>query len=435
MKETASPMIKEKLMKALKMAVADYNDGMSANASVVKAASEADFNVKQADRLVEMFNTLATLNKEKDAADPTGSCELANKKVVSRMLLESGGVQKAADCRLEKSSAYSFYNDCPDKTNKRLSAVCAGMATLVKHACDKEDCPDDLDVSQSSLFKRITSKIDLLKTACEAADDVVRSLRLEVDRNVVKVANELESSITKADIVDLFKVACDAQHAVKEISTYSKRLSESDGGRYAKAVVYDDSNVQDLLKTAAEIEQYLLDIPKYEKKRDFYRDKAAEAESVMCQIVGLIPPASTKPTMADFFKVAAVSDALSDIPKLMSPGQSATGNSMGVIDADRQQMLNARREMILSDLMANDPIIRDADPNEVVDIYKTIVMTAPRVSLDKSQVRSALRTAVNSISVSPNDAKVWADVDKGVALSNVSRITNIDSSIKHSYLG
>ena len=61
-----------------------------------------------------------------------------------------------------------------------------------------------------------------------------------------------------------------------------------------------------------------------------------------------------------------------------------------------------------------------------------MVMTSPRVSLDKAQVRSFLRSAVNSIAISPADAKVISDVDRGVAMSNIERLTSLDSSIKDS---
>jgi len=61
-----------------------------------------------------------------------------------------------------------------------------------------------------------------------------------------------------------------------------------------------------------------------------------------------------------------------------------------------------------------------------------MVMTSPRVSLDKAQVRAFLRSAVNSVAISPSDAKVLADVDEGVSLSNIDRLTAMDSSIKDS---
>ena len=102
------------------------------------------------------------------------------------------------------------------------------------------------------------------------------------------------------------------------------------------------------------------------------------------------------------------------------------------VDNERKRIMNVRRSILLADLMANDPIIRDADPNVVTEAYKTMVMTSPRVSLDKAQVRAFLRSSVNSVAISPNDAKVIADVDKGISLSNVDRLTARDSSIKDS---
>ena len=59
-------------------------------------------------------------------------------------------------------------------------------------------------------------------------------------------------------------------------------------------------------------------------------------------------------------------------------------------------------------------------------------MASPRVSLDKAQVRSVLRAAANSVAISPADVKIISDVDRGVAISNVERLTALDSSIKDS---
>ena len=61
-----------------------------------------------------------------------------------------------------------------------------------------------------------------------------------------------------------------------------------------------------------------------------------------------------------------------------------------------------------------------------------MVMTSPRVSLDKAQARAFLRSAVNSVAISPADAKIIADVDKGMSLSNIDKLTAMDSSIKDS---
>ena len=50
-------------------------------------------------------------------------------------------------------------------------------------SAENERIPDELNVSQRSLYKIIDEKIGQLKSAADAADDVVRNLRLEVERD------------------------------------------------------------------------------------------------------------------------------------------------------------------------------------------------------------------------------------------------------------
>ena len=149
-------MIKEKLMKALKTAAADYNGGMSANSAVACAAEACDFNEKQAERLVEMFNTLAALNKEKDASEPTGSCELASKDAVAKILVEGCSKQTQKKASAEFTGDYSFYGSNPSRTNPTIEARSSGMASMMKAASvEKERIPDELNVSQRSVSRII----------------------------------------------------------------------------------------------------------------------------------------------------------------------------------------------------------------------------------------------------------------------------------------
>lgn len=468
-------------MQALKEAAAAYNGGMSANSAVAKAAEAFDFNEKQAERLVEMFNTLAALNKEKDASDPTGSCELASKESVARELLGSCGAQKSASC--EEAHDYSFYCGNPEKTNATIEARAAGVTGILKAAsAHGDEVPEELKVSQRSLYKIISGQIDMLKSAASAADDVVRNARLEIERGSIKIAKAIESPTADPDAADLFKAACSSKKAVANISEYSTKVAESDGGRFSRMHVFDASKVEDLLKSAEEIEGHYDMLSEYEGKRDYYLSKAAEAEDEMMRAVGIKPEpkvsslsdmfvgvakqASSKEPEDDPAKAASQDSSLcmkiagllresgvdsEQVAKLAEdlekdaalnfgfaiPFKSPTdihgemSKQMG-IDDEQRRTLNVRRSILLADLMANDPIIRDADPDTVAEAYKTMVMSAPRVSLDKSQVRAFLRSAVNSVAISPSDAKVIGDVDKLTALANVDRLTRSDSSIKDS---
>lgn len=469
-------MIKEKLMKALKKAASSYNGGMSANEAVSSAADEFDFNEKQAERLVEMFNTLATINKEKDAEDPTGNCELASKSDVIKDLIGNCAIKKTASDSVLKD--YSFYSSSPERSNNSLDARHNSMCSCMKSACvEHEDIPEELLVSQRSLYKIIHGKIDLLKEASSAADDVVRNLRLSIEESAIKIAKEIEYLNPDMEAADMFKAACKSEHAVCDVSEYSTKVANSDGGRFSMMNVIDTSPIEGIMKSAEDIELSYRMIPEYERKRDFYMEKASEAEIEMMKAVGLFNNESPK-GISDMFigipKTASSDDhclgsahqtglgsnirdlidrfeigneglekyseflekdsAFNFSLPILSKAQAAYGalSAPTHIDNDLKRMLNVRRSVILADLMTNDPIIRDADPNTVAEAYKTMVMSSPRVSLDKSQVRAFLRTAVNSVAISPSDVKIITDVDKGTSMSNVDNLTHIDSSIKDS---
>lgn len=480
-------MIKEKLMDALKVAAASYNGGMSANAAVAKAAEAADFNEKQAERLVEMFNTLAALNKEKDVGDPTGSCELAEKSAVSKLLLDGCGDEKKASAE-DYSCAYSFYSGNPVRTNGMLEARSSGRSSMLKAASAvTEHIPDELNVSQRSLYKIISEKIASVKATADAADDVARNLRLYAKECVIKIAKAIESPFAAPGTADMFKAACQNGDVVKMVSEYSTKVAESDGGGYAKMQVFDSEPVDELLKIAESAGHSLGSVAEYERKRDVFREKAAAADAEMIEAVGIKTSSVENRSLSDFFvgvgsrnlgaelcARTSSDDALDDAkmctkiaqlirdadvdsaevsrlaedfekeaaPKVfwqVTPPSASEAHDALVkkpgIDSERKRMLNVRRSILLADLMANDPIIRDADPNMVAEAYKTIVMSAPRVSLDKAQVRSFLRNAVNSVAISPNDAKVLTDVDKGIsrsAVDAISSLTSRDSSIKDS---
>lgn len=475
-------MIKEKLMKALKTAVDDYNGGIGPDQAVAKAAEAWDFNEKQAERLVEMMNTTIALSKQAEKDDPTGTCQLASKEKVAKLLLDGVGTKKEASAQ---DVDYSFYSSSPVKTNPSIEARSSGGRSMMKAASDSEErLPDELNVSQRSLYKVIEGNIAMLKSAGAAADDVVRNLKMEAEGLAVKIAKAIEHPYADPRLADMFKAACQSKKAMDMVSEYSTKVEDSDGGVYAKMNVFDASPAENVLKMAEQIDECLGSVGEYEKKRDFYLSKAAEAENEMLDAVGLKKAAErTASGLADFFlgigKKAspeekadlAANEEMSEAGMCMKIAEALKGagvNSESVarlvedlekeaavtmaiplggnsleeahgaltsypgVDSEKKRILNVRRSILLADLMSNDPIIRDADPDTVIEAYKTMVMTSPRVSLDKAQARAFLRSAVNSVAISPSDAKIIADVDKGMSLSNIDRLTAMDSSIKDS---
>lgn len=475
-------MIKEKLKKALANAVEYYNSGIGANAAIAKTASAYDFNQDQTDRLCELFNTAAALNQEKSASDPTGACELADKTEVAKMLVSDGDMAKKASVGIEGANAkyVAFYASNPVRSNATMDAMLSGVDALVKAAASKIDLPPELDVSQKSVYKMLCDNIDMLKSASAAADDIVRQTQLEVDRLAVKIAKAIEHPFADPELADLFKVACEHKEAVRIVSDYSTKVAESKGGRFAGLAVYDASKVDELIKIAAELEVLLSQTKEFEEKRAYYLGKAEDAEKSVRNILGISTEEKTA-SVADFFEPRAglsrksddadkadggqlqdssvkiaellrksgvnsdeVEKLAGEIEKSAAPAMPkpiltmSAGDIFGAMSSKdsvpgwTQKVLNEYRRMLLDDLLANDPIIRDADPNSVMEIYKSMVMSAPRLSLDPTAVRSVLRQGINSVAISPNDLKTLTDVDKGVALANIERLTNLDSSVKDS---
>lgn len=485
-------MIKEKLMSALKTAAAEYNGGMCANAAVAKAAEAADFNAEQTDRLVEMFNTTAAINQFKTASDRSAPCELADKAAVAKILLGDGSQKKASAS--VRTADYSFYCGDPRRTNPSIEARSLGRGRIMKSAsAADEPVPAELDVSQNSLYKVIMGKIDIVKAAAEAADEAARILRAEADASTMKIAHEIEDYGADPDLADMFRHACSSETALKRVSEYSTKVAESDGGRFARMHVFDSSMVDPLLKEAELVDELISKAEECEAKRDRFMAKASEARKEMMEAVGIVKCSEKAGGLADMLRIQAKSAAAAapeedqprrpedavgadvgmcvkiakmirdsgtnaesvlklaeDLEKesamnfgmaLPFPGVSEAHNALAKghgIDAEEQRILNARRAILLAKLMSEDEIIRDADPKTIVEAYKTMVMTAPRVSLDASQVRSFLRAAAGVEAISPNDAKVIADVDRGTMIANsdplsrINQITSMDSSVKDS---
>ena len=73
---------------------------------------------------------------------------------------------------------------------------------------------------------------------------------------------------------------------------------------------------------------------------------------------------------------------------------------------------NLRRQLILQDLLVKDKILSQEDPNAVAAAFRSINQISPDTTLNKEVLRSMLRGTVQSVALSPYDAKTLADIDK-----------------------
>lgn len=105
-------MFKETLMEALGKTVAIYNATQDPDAAVVKVASDMDFNMDQAQRLVEVFNTAHSLHHYKMAEDKLAPFKLARLDTVLGQLFDTtcqtAPSVKVAAARLISHSEYDM---------------------------------------------------------------------------------------------------------------------------------------------------------------------------------------------------------------------------------------------------------------------------------------------------------------------------------------
>ena len=60
----------------------------------------------------------------------------------------------------------------------------------------------------------------------------------------------------------------------------------------------------------------------------------------------------------------------------------------------------------------NDKILSQEDPNAVAAAFRSVHQVSPDTTLNKEMLRSMLRSVVQSVAISPYDAKTLVDVDK-----------------------
>jgi hypothetical protein len=100
-------MFREQLMKALDVAVRNFNGGMSDNEAVIKAAADHQFNPDQTRRLLETYNTAKSIYFFKKAEDRRGSFPLADPDAVLPALFSGVAENTPKSAGLPEQAFYS----------------------------------------------------------------------------------------------------------------------------------------------------------------------------------------------------------------------------------------------------------------------------------------------------------------------------------------
>ena len=79
-----------------------------------------------------------------------------------------------------------------------------------------------------------------------------------------------------------------------------------------------------------------------------------------------------------------------------------------------ERLKNVQRKLLVEDLMVNDPVLSEEDPQVVANAYQAVLQMAPEVASNKEVVRAILRQVVHSVAIGTFDAQSWTELEKNL---------------------
>ncbi len=456
--------IKDKLMGALHSAVANFNEDGDPNGAVTKAAQAHEFNSDQTARLVEMFNSARTIYHYKTAQDRTNTFALADPNVVIPAYYEEAEKQAAVKSGLHAS--YLDY-DRPEVDYRENMLVKAGGA----HDDVEFKAPTDhTDMSLDTMGKRAHDMIATQKNLAEHARHEAGAAGTQAGLVLSKLARDLAVGYEEVCIERWQKLAAAHLHSGSEDAPVIRKLAEFlpewlrdtvDLAKAAEALVDDrgleaeEAQVKEArfwMEAEAQMLAYSDTLSK--EAGDFHADftalitnefpaqREANLSDFLSKVGATTVTTSRKETgveplfgfgeqfgMEPFDRDTksvsepvvgkAITDAIGEGVKKpladhVSTGVEAllTGPTERNNAALSERLRNVQRQVMLEDLMMNDAVLADEDPDVVANAYSTILRIAPEVSGHKEVVRAILRTAVHAVAIGPYDAKDYVDLEK-----------------------
>ncbi len=444
--------LKEQLMSALQDGVSRVNRGTSPNQALAKAAEDADFNVEQTRRLCELFNTARTLHhfeKNKDCKE--ASFDLAESNIVLGIMFD------APECA-EKLAAdfydYSEYEHRDPASHSDLDDDLFGMAkaasedyldieaqagrayrtydTQMRMAGHLRDEARQAAGLAVDLFAKTAQDIRYAEDAGEHRYGLFLHLRpgaparldphfsRPVEVTSTKYAHVVDSGLVKPwlDSFDraenlMFKAASAeslADEVEKEARDFREQFEHIVSGDLLKRA--DDKKKDDKKdKEKKPDEDFFGEIDPFSLQWSAPFSSAARGAThgagALIEGAGQFADPIVKGTQA------SIGDKLKE---LVSAAGQATALQRAIENSDSSAALdNTQREILLTEVMATDPYIRDADPEAVVAAYNNLLETAPGIALRRGAVIAYLRAALHSGDSGALDqytAKGYQDLEK-----------------------
>ena len=432
---------KTQLKDALTSAVSYFQDTGDPNAAAVKAANEAGFGEDQADRLVETFNTARVICHYKAAADKTSPCSLADKETVRAGLVAP--VEKAAEYVYDGAD-YDCYRQA--EVDYVVPAVKMAEFTVF-------EAPLSQEMQDWMAVRRFETVRECVKTAEEEA----RAAYSMADSLAEKIAGGLSRNPSLDDVHDrvariVAAYAMDDRYApgVEKVAEFLPALSDPPPAvlhKYAAMHVIDVDDLSDVMEAIKEASDFVAEGAAMEAYAEDMR-KQAQAVDVSPLVLPNDKDSLDRLLLKERIMGERARRMSMLLPSRREPSRSGGGGSGGGgsggggsggesysptefmmylaetarnyhdtgarkrIDEATARVNNLRRKLILEDLLTRDKVLSQEDPEAVVAAFRSVNQLSPDTTLNKEVLRSMLRGAVQSVALSPYDAKTLADVDK-----------------------
>lgn len=447
----------KRLMTVLKVAVDNFNeDPKHPDDALVKAARDNNFNVEQTRRLVETFNVARTLYHYKSAADRAAPVSLADgTNVVASLFSQpapylSEDLTKTAfhvdgydgpetflrgtDEPLEKAANHTqfdalFTESNEEQTLTMLSRDAAdavyGIKQIAKTAYEEAGV---CGLNASNALTKLASVFSHPMDPVAAHVKYARFIAInELDAEMVPVISKLAEFLDPQWAAPQFML--DVQRARNVISTDGLDKAT----KYAKEAKHWMEAEAGLLASSGTLEK---EAATFEGEwSDAVHGTETGGDSVLLSDFLTVPTRRVKQAAdGDDKKEKKAPNPFAEAffsplkpAKQVASDVFTRGDSTGVeisrmfTEPRRKEnrelsdkLTNIQRQIMLQDLMVNDPVLSDADPENVVQAYSAVLRMSPEVSQNKEVVRAILRQAAHSVAISPYDADMWTKLEQNL---------------------
>jgi len=401
------------------------------------------FKVVDVDSLVDRFTKIATLKKS--ASTTTESAKYAN---LTELLEGNGGrAPHLVDWDGEDPSTDEYHE---------VKMACAAHQKIVEASLLEQR----LEVTDQAVF--------------EAKEDI-RDLLGEISSDIMKVATDTTFESLEADAIRVgegaFGTACDKLDAfmtaqgcgqkrasgpsparfIRNPETFTKLATVQDKLNWLEMSELFRSDLVEKIATTTEEEKkkksekkdkdpFGFDLPTV--KRDGGKLTTLEA---LQKGDGSAIGVAAQNTAKDIFGAAGIAgQAASSIPER---GKAVAESVMGQFDTTEGILNKFRkkwkgdqeaidedfdqtaRAAMIQDFLITDPILSDADPDQVLEMYNTLVQFSPELSKDKNVMRVALRSAIQHDGLAPQDLRQFLDTEHSIQVNR----NNVEADKQRQY--